>query len=114
MGSFGICIYMNVQIAKKGKIEDHKNYVVGFLVVALSGAIISSLGSKTHDLPVIVDVIGNTIFAILFSALIAGLILSISWMFTRNFTFLRFIRVSVVICAIWALTTIISVVKNMI
>lgn len=94
-------------------IREHKDYLIGFLVTALIGATVMSFGSGTDDYPIVVNIVLMTIGAIIFSSLLGGLILGISWIFTKSFTFNRFIRTSVVVCVVWTLTVIISVIKNM-
>ena len=94
-------------------IREHKDYLIGFLVTALIGATVMSFGSETNNYPLVVNIVLMTIGAIIFSSLLGGLILGFSWIFTRNFTFIRFIRASVVVYIVWTLTVIISVIKNM-
>jgi hypothetical protein len=95
------------------KIKEHKDYVIGITITALIGAIASSFGPQSVDLPIYINLPLTILTVILMCSLIAVIILALSWIFTKNFTFTRFIKITTVVCFLWTLSSILSTIKNM-
>lgn len=74
----------------------------------MTGAIVLALHPDNNDFPLIVEILIGTFMLMLFSAVIALPILVISWVFIRDVTLFRFIRISVIVCVVMTLVQIIS------
>jgi len=96
------------------KIKEHKDYLIGMTLTCLIGAIVMTFGPNPIDFPILVYIPLTTVTAIILCAIIGGLVLGVSWIFTKNFTLRRFIKFSTVTSVIWTLSVILSTVKNMI
>jgi hypothetical protein len=94
------------------KIKEHKDYLIGMVVTCLVGATILAFGPNT-DLPIVIYIPLMTVTAILLCAIVGGLALGVSWIFTKSFTLTKFIKFSTVTCVIWTLSVILSTLKNM-
>ena len=94
-------------------IKEHKDYLIGFLLTCLVGATLLALGPNTIDLPLLVYIPLTTVAAILLCAIVGGLVLVVSWIFTKTFTLRRFIKFSTVTGVLWTLAVILSMLKNM-
>lgn len=94
------------------KIKENKSYLIGLLLTSLVGATIMSFGQDA-DLPIYLNIPLTTVTAILFSAVIAGLIFGVSWIFTKNASVTRFIKITTVICVVWTLSVILSTIMNL-
>ena len=95
-----------------GKIKEHKDYLIGMTLTCLVGAIVLTFGPNPIDFPVLVYIPLTTVTAIILCAIIGGLVLGASWIFTKNFTLTRFIKFSTVTSVLWTLSVILSTVKN--
>jgi len=73
-----------------------------------------AFGPNPIDFPILVYIPLTTVTAIILCAIIGGLVLGVSWIFTKNFTLTRFIKFSTVTSVLWTLSVILSTVKNMI
>ena len=96
------------------KIKEHKDYLIGMTLTCLVGAIVMTFGPNPIDFPILVYIPLTTVTAIILCAIIGGLVLGVSWIFTKNFTLARFIKFSTVTSILWTLSVILSTVKNMI
>jgi len=96
------------------KIKEHKDYLIGMTLTCLVGAIVMTFGPNPIDFPILVYIPLTTVTAIILCAIIGGLVLGVSWIFTKNFTLTRFIKFSTVTSVLWTLSVILSTVKNMI
>lgn len=96
------------------KIKEHKDYLIGMTLTCLVGAIVMTFGPNPLDFPILVYIPLTTVTAIILCAIIGGLVLGVSWIFTKNFTLTRFIKFSTVTSVLWTLSVILSTVKNMI
>jgi len=94
-------------------IKEYKDYWIGFLITALLESTISAFSKPTNDFPIIIEVLLGTIVVILISSILGVVILGISWVFTKQFTLFKFLRTSVIICAVLTIFTILSFIKNM-
>jgi len=95
------------------KLKEHRSYLIGLFVTALVGASALQLVQPSSNLPVIVDILIMTLIVVWFCFLLSGLIRGVVWIFTKDFNLTKFIRTSVVICLIWTLTSLISVMTGL-
>ena len=93
------------------KLKEHKDYLIGLLITALIGAIASALKPNSVGLSFVVDVLLTTFIVIFLCFLIAGRILGISWIFTKNFTLARLIRISIYVCVTWTISAVIYAIQ---
>ena len=95
-------------------IKEHKDYLIGMTLTCLVGAIVLTFGPNPIDFPILIYIPLTTVTAIILCAIVGGLVLGVSWIFTKNFTLTRFIKFSTVTSVLWTLSVILSTVKNMI
>ena len=96
------------------RIKEHKDYLIGMTLTCLVGAIVMAFGPKPIEFPILIYIPLRTVSAIILCAIVGGLVLGVSWIFTKNFTLTRFIKFSTVTSVLWTLSVILSTVKNMI
>jgi hypothetical protein len=96
------------------RIKEHKDYLIGMTLTCLVGAVVLTFGPNPIDFPILIYIPLTTVTAIILCAIIGGLVLGVSWIFTKNFTLTRFIKFSTVTSILWTLSVILSTVKNMI
>lgn len=96
------------------RVKEQKVYLIGITLTCLLGAVIMTLGPNPIDFPILIYIPLATVTAIILCAIIGGLFLGISWIFTKNFTLTRFLKFSAVTSVLWTLSVILSTVKNMI
>ena len=95
-------------------IKEHKDYLIGMTLTCLVGAIVMAFCRNPIDFPILIYIPLTTVTAIILCAIVGGLVLGVSWIFTKNFTLTRFIKFSTVTSVLWTLSVILSTVKNMI
>jgi len=94
------------------KIIEHKDYIIGILVIVAVGALFSTFGAKSLDFPPYIHLPMTILMVPLMCSIVAVIVLGLSWVFTKNFTFTRFIKITTAISFLWTLATIISTLKN--
>jgi hypothetical protein len=94
------------------KIKEHSDYLIGITITGLIGAIASVFGPKTVNMPIILDILLTTFTVLILCSIIGGIIFGITGVFTKNFTFARFIKTSTIICIVWTITSIIYTLKS--
>ena len=95
------------------KIKEHKDYFIGMSIISLVGAIAVAFGPNGDDLPIIINILLTTVTVIVIGFIVGGLILGISWIFTKNFLFTRLVRISTIFCVVWTISSIISTILNL-
>jgi hypothetical protein len=95
-------------------IRDHRDYIIGIVITSLVGATAVTFGpSANDDFPLAVDIILGTVLILITSSVIGVVILGISWIFTKTFTFQRFVRITAGVCITWTLVTVVGVIMQM-
>jgi len=82
-------------------------------ITALIGAIAGVFDPYRVDLPIIVNVLGTTVTVVIMGFIISGLIVGISWIFARKFSFTRLVKISTIVCVVWTVSSILSTMLNL-
>lgn len=86
----------------------HKDYLIGFLIIAGIGAIVNALNGSTFNF--VVDVIVGVVFFLLLLMLVGMLVSGAIWFVKGNFLFERFIKISVIVCFIMTLVHVVDLI----
>gem|GEM_PF-3593350 len=95
------------------QIKENKSYFIGMFITALIGAIAGVFDPYRVDLPIIVNVLGTTVTVVIMGFIISGLIVGISWIFARKFSFTRLVKISTIVCVVWTVSSILSTMLNL-
>ena len=86
----------------------YRDYWVALFISSAIGAIVPNLDKHGDSLPFLASVLLGIFFLIIL-ALVAGLvILAVSWIFTKDFSLLRFMRITATVSIVMTLIFIIS------
>jgi hypothetical protein len=96
------------------RIKEHKDYLIGMTLTCLIGAIVMTFGPDPIEYPIVIYIPMRIVSAIIFCAVIGGLVLGVSWIFTKNFTLTRFVKICTVTSVLWTLSVILYTVKSII
>jgi hypothetical protein len=94
------------------KIKEHKDYFIGMFITALVGAVAAVFGPNGDDLPIMINIPLTTVTVVIMGFTIGGLIVGISWIFTKTFSFTRLVRISTIVCVIWTISSVLSTMLN--
>lgn len=92
------------------QLKQHKYYILAILILSLIGGVGAEYYLQDTD-SIVQQALATTLIAITMNCLIGLVILLISWIFTRKITLTRFFLFSTIICALWALSPIINMIK---
>jgi hypothetical protein len=95
------------------QIDQNKSYFIGMSITSLVGAIATAFEPSGVDLPIVVSVALTAVTVVIMSFAIGGLIVGISWIFTKRFAFTRLVRISTVVCVVWTIVSILSAMLNL-
>lgn len=91
----------------------YRDYLIGNIVSVLIGATALALQPTSDKFILPVQIILGALTALAGCSLIALVILGISWIFTRDFSLARFIKIGTIITIIWSLLSVISVIMKL-
>jgi hypothetical protein len=91
----------------------YKDYLIGAIISILIGATALVFQPTSDQFALPIQIILGALTALIICSLIAVIILAVSWIFTKNFSLFRFIKIGTIVCVIWSLFSIISLIKNM-
>jgi hypothetical protein len=89
-------------------IKAQKSYLIGILVTTLIGATAIALGPEKTNQSLIVNIVSTTVRVTIMCFLIAGFITGILWIFKKNYSLARFIRIATIVSVIWTISAILS------
>lgn len=87
-------------------IKAYKDYWIGFVVISAIGATVLAFKSREYSL--FVEILFGTVMGMIISMLAGLVIFLLTWLFTKDFSFLRFLRISIIVCFILTFTQIID------
>lgn len=91
----------------------HRDYLIGAGISVLIGATALAFQPTSNQFALPVQIILGTLAALALCAVLAVIILGISWIVTKDFTLFRFIKIWTIVCVVWSLMSIISLVKSL-
>jgi uncharacterized membrane protein YozB (DUF420 family) len=95
------------------QINENKSYFIGMSVTSLVGAIATAFEPNGDDLPIVVSIPLTTVTVVIMSFAIGGLIVGVSWIITKRFSFTRLVKISTVVCVVWTIVSILSAMLNL-
>lgn len=91
----------------------HKDYLIGAIVSVLIGATALAFQPTSDQFVLPVQILLGALAVLIICSLIALIILGVSWIFTKDFSLFRFIKIGTIVCVIWSLFSIISLIKSL-
>lgn len=109
------CANTNVvgKAQKKKSMTKHKDYLIGAIVSVIIGATALAFQPTSDQFALPVQIILGALTALIICSLIALIILGVSWIFTKDFSLFRFIRIGTIVCVVWAIFSILSFIKSL-
>lgn len=92
--------------------RQHRDYIIGAIVSVFIGATALAFQPNTDPFPLPIQIFLGAAFTLLACSLIALVILGVSWLFTKNFSLSRFIRIGTIVCVVWSMLSVLSFVMS--
>ncbi|MFM7852913.1 MAG: hypothetical protein ACKO96_13585, partial [Flammeovirgaceae bacterium] len=89
-----------------------ENFVLS-TVIKINKEVHTSMTRSPAHLPIIVNVPLTTVTVVIMGFIIAGLIVGISWLFTKTFSFTRLVKIATIVCVVWTISSILSTMLNL-
>jgi Na+/H+-dicarboxylate symporter len=89
-------------------IKENKSHIIGIFITILIGAIVDSFSSESYNTPLVENLLMSIAVILTASLVIAGLIVGISWIFTKRFSMTRVIKIMSIVSFMWTTSSILS------